>query len=103
MTVCGTGGAGPAENPPTAEPILPASAPRQSSVSMAAAGAPADVVKAPQPDDAQHVAALIWHASDMAVKPIVANRRIERLPEPRWDARSIPFAILVIRRTVPSL
>ncbi|KAK9845677.1 hypothetical protein WJX84_012207 [Apatococcus fuscideae] len=92
------GGAGPAENPPIAEPILPASAPRQSSVSMAAAGAPADVVKAPQPDDAQHVAALVWHASDMAVKPIVANRRIERLPEPRWDSRSIPFAILSLQQ-----
>ncbi|PNH11471.1 Serine/threonine-protein kinase ULK4 [Tetrabaena socialis] len=34
---------------------------------------------------------LIWHTSDTAVKPIVANRRIERLPEPRYDAASLPF------------
>ena len=62
---------------------------------MAAAGAPEEVVKAPETDDAQHLASLVWHASDLAVKPIVANRRIERLPEPRWDPRAIPFAILV--------
>jgi hypothetical protein len=37
------------------------------------------------------VASLIWHPSDLAVKPIVANRRIERLPEPRFDARALPF------------
>ncbi len=36
--------------------------------------------------------ALIWHASDSAVKPIVANRRIERLPELKWDAKALPFA-----------
>ena len=34
---------------------------------------------------------LVWHPSDAAVKPIVANRRIERLPEPRYDPRALPF------------
>lgn len=38
---------------------------------------------------------LIWHATDSSVKPIVANRRIERLPEPKWDARALPFKALV--------
>ena len=38
---------------------------------------------------------LIWHASDSSVKPIVANRRIERLPEPKWDAHALPFKPLV--------
>ena len=38
---------------------------------------------------------LIWHATDASVKPIVANRRIERLPEPKWDARALPFKALV--------
>ena len=38
---------------------------------------------------------LIWHASDSSVKPIVANRRIERLPEPKWDAQALPFTPLV--------
>ena len=38
---------------------------------------------------------LIWHASDSSVKPIVANRRIERLPEPKWDAQALPFRPLV--------
>lgn len=29
---------------------------------------------------------VVWHPSDMLVKPIVGNRRIERVPEPRWDS-----------------
>jgi serine/threonine-protein kinase ULK4 len=33
----------------------------------------------------------IWHPSDSAVKPIVANRRIERLPDPTWTAAALPF------------
>jgi hypothetical protein len=37
------------------------------------------------------LAELIWHPSDMAVKPIVGNRRIERLPDPRYEARELPF------------
>ncbi|KAJ9520906.1 hypothetical protein QJQ45_014112 [Haematococcus lacustris] len=41
--------------------------------------------------------ALIWHASDAAVKPIVANRRIERLPEPRYEAKSLPFTPLSLQ------
>ena len=34
---------------------------------------------------------LIWHPSDLSIKPIVGNRRIERLPEPKWDAAALPF------------
>ena len=34
---------------------------------------------------------LIWHPSDTAVKPIVANRRIERLPEPKFESKTLPF------------
>ena len=40
-------------------------------------------------------ASLIWHATDSSVKPIVSNRRIERLPEPQWDPRLLPFKPLV--------
>lgn len=39
---------------------------------------------------------LMWHPSDAAVKPIVANRRIERLSEPGWDAALLPFAPLTL-------
>ena len=31
------------------------------------------------------------HALDSSVKPIVLNRRIEKVPEPRFDARLLPF------------
>uniref|UniRef100_A0A7S0S6G9 Protein kinase domain-containing protein n=1 Tax=Chlamydomonas leiostraca TaxID=1034604 RepID=A0A7S0S6G9_9CHLO len=44
--------------------------------------------------DGQALEGLIWHSSDSAVKPIVANRRIERLPEPRYEAKSLPFTPL---------
>jgi serine/threonine-protein kinase ULK4 len=44
--------------------------------------------------DSGAIEALIWHASDSTVKPIVANRRIERLPEPRYEARGLPFTPL---------
>ena len=33
---------------------------------------------------------LVWHTTDSAVKPIVGNRRIERVPEPRWEAGHFP-------------
>eukprot|EP00891_Asterochloris_glomerata_P004830 jgi/Astpho2/4830/e_gw1.00068.1.1_t len=41
-------------------------------------------------------ASLIWHATDSSVKPIVSNRRIERLPEPQWDPRLLPFKPLAL-------
>lgn len=47
--------------------------------------------------DATAVEALIWHASDSAVKPIVANRRIERLPDPRYDPKGLPFTPLSLQ------
>ena len=40
---------------------------------------------------------LIWHPSDTAVKPIVANRRIERLPEPRYDPKALPFTAMALQ------
>ncbi|KAF5840559.1 hypothetical protein DUNSADRAFT_16357 [Dunaliella salina] len=40
---------------------------------------------------------LVWHASDAAVKPIVANRRIERLPEPKFDAKALPFPAMSLQ------
>jgi len=43
------------------------------------------------------LSSLIWHPSDSAVKPIVANRRIERLAEPAWDAAALPFAPLTLQ------
>ena len=36
---------------------------------------------------------VVWHASDMVVKPIVGNRRIERVPEPRWDPGQEPVGV----------
>jgi serine/threonine-protein kinase ULK4 len=44
------------------------------------------------------VLSLIWHPSDSAVKPIVANRRIERLPDLTWDAKSLPFEPLSLQQ-----
>lgn len=44
---------------------------------------------------------LIWHPSDVSIKPIVANRRIERLPEPKWDPAALSFEALV--RTLMNL
>lgn len=41
--------------------------------------------------DLMGVQRLIWHPSDAAVKPIVGNRRIERLPDPKWDPKTLPF------------
>jgi len=40
--------------------------------------------------------AMMWHPSDSAVKPIVANRRIEAVPEPRWDSAALPFRALTL-------
>ena len=34
---------------------------------------------------------LLWHRSDQAVKPIVHNRRIEKVAEPTYDRRLLPF------------
>jgi hypothetical protein len=48
-------------------------------------------------DSQAEVLSLIWHPSDSAVKPIVANRRIERLAEPAWDAAALPFAPLTLQ------
>jgi hypothetical protein len=48
-------------------------------------------------DSQADLLSLIWHPSDSAVKPIVANRRIERLAEPAWDAASLPFAPLTLQ------
>lgn len=47
--------------------------------------------------DGMSIDNLIWHASDTAVKPIVANRRIERLPEPRYDPRGLPFTAMSLQ------
>jgi serine/threonine-protein kinase ULK4 len=40
------------------------------------------------------LAELLWHPTDVAVKPIVLNRRIDKITEPRYDARALPFAPL---------
>lgn len=45
----------------------------------------------------QGVEGLVWHSSDAAVKPIVANRRIERLPEPRFEPKGLPFTPLSLQ------
>eukprot|EP00879_Flechtneria_rotunda_P020298 GHRR01021346.1.p1 GENE.GHRR01021346.1~~GHRR01021346.1.p1 ORF type:complete len:660 (+),score=250.95 GHRR01021346.1:421-2400(+) len=45
---------------------------------------------------------LIWQPSDSAVKPIVANRRIERLPEVLWDPKSLPFEPLTLQQMLNS-
>jgi serine/threonine-protein kinase ULK4 len=46
---------------------------------------------------ASNVEGIIWHVSDSAVKPIVANRRIERLPEPRYEPKGLPFTPLSLQ------
>jgi serine/threonine-protein kinase ULK4 len=40
---------------------------------------------------------LIWHSSDVAVKPIVANRRIERLPEPKYEPKALTFPAMSLQ------
>eukprot|EP00878_Enallax_costatus_P014385 GHUV01015045.1.p1 GENE.GHUV01015045.1~~GHUV01015045.1.p1 ORF type:complete len:568 (+),score=192.73 GHUV01015045.1:581-2284(+) len=45
---------------------------------------------------------LIWHPSDSAVKPIVANRRIERLPEVQYDPKALPFEPLNLQQMLDS-
>ena len=59
---------------------------------MRAAAAPPPVRAAPGEPT---LAMLIWHTSDLSIKPIVANRRIERLPEPKWDPAALAFQALV--------
>lgn len=39
---------------------------------------------------------LMWHPSDLAVKPIIGNRRIEKLPEPRYASCLILVGCLVV-------
>ena len=34
---------------------------------------------------------VIWHPSDSVVKPIVGNRRVERVLDPKWEPASLPF------------
>lgn len=53
-------------------------------------------ISSSMPRSAAPLTSLIWHASDTAVKPIVGNRRIERLPEPRFEARDLPFQPLTL-------
>lgn len=53
-------------------------------------GEPADA-RAERAAVAQEVEELLWHRSDMTVKPIVQNRRIERVAEPTFDRRLLPF------------
>lgn len=51
---------------------------------------------------ASDLEALMWYPSDSAVKPIVANRRIERLPEPKWDRNLLPFQPLTLQEMLSS-
>lgn len=37
---------------------------------------------------------LLWHQLDLAVKPIVLNRRIEKVQEPTFDPRALPVEAL---------
>lgn len=65
---------------------------------MSAGGAPDDDLEASTLMlDAGSVEVMLWHASDTAVKPIVANRRIERLPEPKFDAKALTFPALSLQ------
>jgi serine/threonine-protein kinase ULK4 len=38
----------------------------------------------------------LWHPADVAVKPIVMNRRIEAWPEHKWDPAAVPFRTLAL-------
>ena len=39
---------------------------------------------------------VIWHASDAVVKPIVGNRRVERILDPKWEAGALPFRAMTL-------
>ena len=43
------------------------------------------------PGGSERLPNLLFHASDLAVKPIVGNRRIEKGLEVRWDVQTLPF------------
>lgn len=69
--------------------------------------AAAAAVAAGRPVERDHISRsavlqLIWHPSDSAVKPIVANRRIERLPEVQYDGNSLPFEPLNLQQMLDS-
>ncbi|GJP67465.1 hypothetical protein CLOP_g24285 [Closterium sp. NIES-67] len=55
------------------------------------AAAPAAAAAAGGGEKSLSAVDVMWHASDLAVKPIVLNRRIEKLPEPSFDARHLPM------------
>eukprot|EP00899_Mesostigma_viride_P011673 jgi/Mesvir1/20506/Mv12390-RA.3 len=45
---------------------------------------------------------LLWHPSDSAVKPIVLNKRIEKVVDPPWDAKALPFRPLSLEEMMSS-
>lgn len=47
----------------------------------------------PRNTRAPSVTDLVFHDVDSTVRPIVANKRIERLPAPQFDQNAIPFEV----------
>lgn len=46
--------------------------------------------------------ALVFHASDMSVRPIVGNRRIEKIMDARYDRQTLPFPPLTLQDMLSS-
>eukprot|EP00898_Chlorokybus_atmophyticus_P000048 jgi/Chlat1/1043/Chrsp110S01535 len=67
-----------------------------------AADMPAPPAFAAAAEKAITVQQLMWHASDMVVKPIVLNRRIEKVAEPTYDARALPFRAFAMQEMMSS-
>ena len=44
----------------------------------------------------------VFHASDLSVRPIVGNRRIEKIMDPRYDRQSLPFTPLTLQNMLSS-
>lgn len=57
---------------------------------------------AADPDAPARAEALIWHANETGIKPIVGNPRIERHQQPKFDERLLHFPAWV-RHAVPCL
>ena len=44
----------------------------------------------------------VFHASDLSVRPIVGNRRIEKIMDPRYDRQGLPFTPLTLQHMLSS-
>eukprot|EP01025_Chloroclados_australasicus_P038646 TRINITY_DN398_c1_g1_i10.p1 TRINITY_DN398_c1_g1~~TRINITY_DN398_c1_g1_i10.p1 ORF type:complete len:1216 (-),score=117.54 TRINITY_DN398_c1_g1_i10:293-3940(-) len=49
-------------------------------------------------DVSKSIRDLIFHKSDSQIRPIVGNKRIEKVPDPRWNDKELPFKSLSVEQ-----